>query len=109
MAQQRYEFANSISFTTRKWLNRIAYHGGRGGWLFARVQVKRGKPCWNGDTSLRIGDCGQDVSLDIEAESPRERDAAVRKCDTLIREITRVRTALGKIEYLPVRETDCDE
>lgn len=106
MAKIRYQFANTVSFTARKWLNRLTYVGGRGGWLYTRLSVQKGKRGWTGDVSLRIGDCGDSVSLDVDAETPKERDAAIRKCDILIREVTKLRTALGKIKYREVQEDD---
>lgn len=99
-----YKFKNKVRLYRRKWLNPVSYvhnHSSQGGSITCGVSSKKGAS-W-GSQFLRIGDCSRYVELDVDCDSPQERDKTVVKVNVLIRTLQEFRAAIQKLEYEKVQ------
>lgn len=100
-----WRISNTVKFAIRRWLNPMPYlrGGTAGGLVVARVVAKKHMR-W-GNCFLMIRDCNNEISLDVDVDTPDERVRTIKKLDKLIVSLVEFQDAVRAVEHIATVET----
>jgi hypothetical protein len=74
------------------------YHS-QGGFIMTRLGARANR-AYDMGASLRIADCTRSVDIELDIESPAARARSVKKLSILVDEISNLKAALERLEYV---------
>lgn len=93
-----------LEWTKREWLE-PSKKANSTGYIYFNIEVDKR---WYSDITLKIADCQRSISLDLSADSPKDRDRSVAKIKRLIGYLQEFSEKMESIEFMEIETEDSD-